>query len=260
MLEWHRWVGRAGEQRDLGRAVTGACNLAFLFLILSGIFLWWPRNWSSRVVRSAVWLRRGLPGKARDSNWHNVIGLWAWVPLVVIVASGVVISYDWAGDLVYKLAGEEPTGRGERGTSGRASEPREASADAPAVPGEPRSLDDLIAVAAADNPGWQSLTVDLATRPRGPVGVSVDRSAGGQPAERLEVEIDRGTGRIVSRKGYASLGPGRRLRSWLRFAHSGEVYGFVGQTVAGLASAGAVVLVWTGLALSWRRFFGQGRA
>ena len=34
----------------------------------------------------------------------------------------------------------------------------------------------------------------------------------------------------------------------------------VGQTIAGLASLGAAVLVYTGLALSWRRFFGKTRS
>jgi hypothetical protein len=40
----------------------------------------------------------------------------------------------------------------------------------------------------------------------------------------------------------------------LRFAHTGEVAGIVGQTVAGLVSAGGAFLVWTGLALAFRRF------
>ena len=36
--------------------------------------------------------------------------------------------------------------------------------------------------------------------------------------------------------------------------HTGEVLGIPGQTIAGLATAGSVVLVWTGLALAWRRW------
>ena len=40
----------------------------------------------------------------------------------------------------------------------------------------------------------------------------------------------------------------------MRFAHTGEVLGIPGQTVAGLVSAGGVVLVWTGIALALRRF------
>ncbi|MGI8673033.1 MAG: hypothetical protein ACR2LU_10550 [Luteitalea sp.] len=52
---------------------------------------------------------------------------------------------------------------------------------------------------------------------------------------------------------------GRRWRMWLRFAHTGEWYGLAGQTVVGLVTAGAVVLVWTGLALPWRRFLAWTR-
>jgi hypothetical protein len=53
---------------------------------------------------------------------------------------------------------------------------------------------------------------------------------------------------------FSSQSPGRRARSWLRFAHTGEVYGLFGQTVAGLVSAGGALLVWTGLSLALRRF------
>ena len=53
---------------------------------------------------------------------------------------------------------------------------------------------------------------------------------------------------------FSDLSAGRQLRSWLRFAHTGEIYGLTGQTIAGLVSAGGVVLVYTGLALALRRF------
>jgi uncharacterized iron-regulated membrane protein len=39
----------------------------------------------------------------------------------------------------------------------------------------------------------------------------------------------------------------------MRFAHTGEVLGLFGQTIAGIATAGSVVLVWTGIALALRR-------
>jgi uncharacterized iron-regulated membrane protein len=44
------------------------------------------------------------------------------------------------------------------------------------------------------------------------------------------------------------------MRSILRFAHTGEVLGIPGQTLAGIVSLGAAFLVWTGLSLSLRRF------
>ncbi len=51
----------------------------------------------------------------------------------------------------------------------------------------------------------------------------------------------------------ASQTRGQKARSWLRFAHTGEQYGIVGQTIAGIASLAACFLAYTGLALAWRR-------
>jgi hypothetical protein len=39
----------------------------------------------------------------------------------------------------------------------------------------------------------------------------------------------------------------------LRYVHTGEYYGVIGQTIAGIASFAGVILVWTGFALSLHR-------
>ncbi|HEY9284352.1 MAG TPA: PepSY-associated TM helix domain-containing protein, partial [Pyrinomonadaceae bacterium] len=57
VTDWHRWLGANGERRAWGRAVTGACNLAFLFIVASGFYLWWPRKWTRAGVRGAAWFR-----------------------------------------------------------------------------------------------------------------------------------------------------------------------------------------------------------
>ena len=82
----------------------------------------------------------------------------------------------------------------------------------------------------------------------------VDRGTGRQPSKQYELAFDRENGDLVERTGYPTYSPARKFRRWLRFAHTGEVYGLLGQTIAGIAASGAVVLVWTGLAMAWRRF------
>jgi uncharacterized iron-regulated membrane protein len=121
VTDWHRWLAAKGESRDRGRAATGASNLAFLFLVLSGIFLWLPRRWNRPQLRLRTWFRRGVSAKARDFNWHHVIGLWSWLPLVLIVATGVVMSYPWANALLFRLAGDTPPRQGGPGGAGRPS-------------------------------------------------------------------------------------------------------------------------------------------
>ena len=96
-------------------------------------------------------------------------------------------------------------------------------------------------------------TTRLATSSSAPVVVTLDEGYGGQPQLRTTLTFDRASGRVAKRETFESLSAGRQLRSWLRFAHTGEIYGLTGQTVAGLATAGGAVLVYTGVALALRR-------
>ena len=47
---------------------------------------------------------------------------------------------------------------------------------------------------------------------------------------------------------------GTQAKRWLRYLHTCEAYGIVGQTIAGLASFAGIIMVWTGFALALRRF------
>ena len=244
VTDWHRLLGREGAGRATGRAITGACNLAFLFLVISGLYLWFPRNWSWPQFKNVLWFRRGLPGKARDFNWHNVIGFWSCVPLFLIVLSGAVISYPWAGNLVYRVVGETPP-----------APPARPASPPPAANAEP-SFDNLNQAwtrAEQFSSGWQSLSLRLPAAADAPLAFTIDHGMGGEPHKRATLTIDRKSGEVVKWEGFSSFTAGRRLRSILRFTHTGEVLGFTGQTIAGIVSFGGAVLVWTGLALAWRR-------
>jgi uncharacterized iron-regulated membrane protein len=242
VTDLHRWIAASGDNRAVGRAVTGAANLGFLFIVISGLYLWFPRTWTKAQFRNVAWFRRGSTSRARDFNWHNVIGVWCFAPLFVIVLSGVVISYTWAGNLVYRLAGEEPP-------------PPRPAAPPNAGPAKisTAGIDSLLQAAVNQVPDWRTISVSLPPTADSPVTFNIDTGTGGQPQHRSQLTLDRVTGDPIKWEPFASYSTGRKARSYLRFAHTGEVLGVVGQTIAGVVSLGATVLVWTGLALAWRR-------
>jgi uncharacterized iron-regulated membrane protein len=253
VMYWHRWFAVSDDNRAIGRAVTGAANLGFLFLVMSGFYLWWPRTWTRKSLRNVTWFRRGLGPKARDFNWHNVIGFWMAVPLLIIVFSGAMISYRWVGNLIYLAVGETPPTRGGRAATAAPA----TDAPEPAVRlVDSISYQSVLDRAAAESPGWRRLTVQLPETGAASLTVRVDRGSGRQPAKWTNLTFERSSGALTARASGQPESRGQRIRFWLRFAHTGEVYGFIGQTIAGIASVGATVLVWTGLALTWRRFFG----
>ncbi|AMY07138.1 putative iron-regulated membrane protein [Luteitalea pratensis] len=278
VMGWHRWIALEDARRATGKAITGASNLIFLFIVLSGFYLWWPRAWTWTQFRQVLWFRRGLPSKARDFNWHHVIGYWSLVPLAVIVWSGAVIGYPWASDLTFRMAGEAPPPRAGQGGPARAGEPsargpgeRSAQGLAPGAarapgerpagsadrqPGESRTylpLTTLLDRAAAQSTEWTILTARLPAPHDGVFQVTVDTGTGAQPQKKGTLQLDRATGETKKWEPFEAQSKGRQWRSWMRFAHTGEYYGLIGQTIACLVTAGSVVLAYTGLALTWRR-------
>lgn len=285
-VEFHRWLAAGGDNRAVGKAITGASNAVFLFLAISGLYLWWPRKWTLRAMRPSLWFRRGLKGKARDWNWHNVIGFWSLPVLIVLTASGMVISYKWASNLVFTMTGNTPPAT--QGPPGSAS----VKVPAPAVETPRKPMDVLIAEAQKTSPTWSSATVRLGggARPggapaqggRGPEAKGAPEAKGERGGKggtdgvdavtvtlreadawplfsSKQVSLNPFSGEVAKLETYADYNSGRKLRTWLRFLHTGEALGLLGQLVAAIASLGGVFLVYTGFALSWRRFFPRRR-
>lgn len=247
---WHRWLGaEGGELRTKLKAVTGAANLGFLLLVVSGLWLWWPRvlRWSA--IKQTLWFRRGLRPKARDFNWHNTIGFWTAIPLFLVVASGVFISYRWPDEWLDRALGSPEEQQLARGVTVPEREP----VDIPSVSLRTVMLAERAAREA--HPAWQRLTLSMPTEREPTVQVAVAEGNTYRPDLRTTLTVSPDNGAVVASAGYASLSTSRKIRSWTRFGHTGEVFGIPGQIIATLASLGGVVLVWTGLALSVRRLW-----
>ncbi|HKY10143.1 MAG TPA: PepSY domain-containing protein, partial [Candidatus Binatia bacterium] len=252
VTDWHRWLGQEGEGRATARAITGACNLAFFWLAVTGVYLWWPRSWHWRGLKSSVLFSFRLRGKARDWNWHNVIGFWSSGVLVVLTLTAAVMSYPWANDLLYTLVGSEPPPRAQGSPAGAAQQRRgegEARDRKPMA-----SFDAFYARAEHHAPGWVMMMMRLPPRGDGPINILIQQPTAPHIFARSQLQLNRSTAEVVKWEPYASAGPGRRARVWVRGLHTGEALGLVGQTVAGLASLGGCFLVWTGVAMAWRRF------
>lgn len=262
LTDWHRWLARAGDGRAIGRAITGACTLAFLALAVSGPYLWWPRTVTWRNVKAVIVFRRGATGRARDFNWHNVIGFWCAPVLIILTASGVVMSYPWATRLLYRVTGSAPPAPVETPAPARGQtrpSPGDRRQDRASTLAFTGNLDLLWAHAEEQVPTWRSITLRLPNRPDTPVSFAISDRRSWNKFARSQLTLAPLTGDVVKWEPYEHTSVGQKMRGWLRFAHTGELGGLPGQLVAALASAGGAVLVWTGMALAVRRLFSWRR-
>ena len=250
---WHRWLGATGPARRTGRGVTGAANVAFLFLLLTGPVLWIPR----RVTRAALaWNllpRRRSRGPARHRNRHAAIGIWSVLPLVGISATAVVLSYPAVGDRVYGVVGAampDRRGPGDRAFAGRVAGPGVGGSVLRGEPGGEGGLAGALAAASARFPEWRSITLEVPGPRDERIRAVVRNGRVGQPRKRNVVVVDRASGAVSSVEGFGDRAPDRRAQEWVRYAHTGEHWGLAGQALAGLVALAPVGMVWTGFSVA----------
>lgn len=243
LRDWHRWIALSGDQRPIGKAITGAANLLFLFLAISGIYIWFPRNLVWKAVRPVLWFRSGLRGKARNFNWHNTIGFWTSLFLIIFTLTATVISYQWASNLLYTLTGNEvPQQSGGGGSNG--GQQQEAFSI-------PEDLDPAWTAAEAKAPLWKSISLRMPIVKDSAV-FTIDEGIYWNIFGRSTFTVDLARG-DQKWEPYGDQNAGRQLRSWFRFTHTGETGGIIGQVIGLIACVGGSFLVWTGFSLAFRR-------
>lgn len=243
MTDLHRYIAMSGDGRWIGKAVTGACNLMFLVLAVTGIYIWFPRKLTWQHVRPSFWFRTGISGKARDFNWHTTIGFWSSLVMIVLTVTAAVISYQWAGNLVYTLTGDEPP------KPAASQNQNQQQAQTPFV--IPDNIDDLCATAEKRVPEWKSISVRLPITKE--AVFTIDEGTSLNIFGRASLTLDAATAETVKWEPYAEKSSAAQIRSWMRFTHSGESFGIIGQIIGFIACIGGAFLVYTGFALTLRR-------
>lgn len=242
----HRRLG-FGMKNALAHNVVGAADLAFLFLLLSGLYLWLPRLWNKANLRGRVFFLASARGRMREWNWHHVFGLWLAIPLVLITMTGAVLAYPWATQLLYTMTGSQmPAQDQHRAAHANEGGPRPQPFIDP-------QLDRWVQMAASAVPDWQLLRVPMLPANEQKITLTADRSQGGRPEKAVAITIDRSSQRIQQVDEFSSNPLGRKLRLWARFVHTGEEFGLVGALVAALSALAALLLCWTGIAMAVRR-------
>lgn len=243
----HRWLAFNGNYSDFGKSATGFANLAFVFLAISGIYLWCTPIFRWVVLKTKLRLSLNPPtGKARDFNWHHVFGFWMFVPILVMSVTGAVISYAWANSLVFALFEEEPQSLQWETTSFIERLP-------PDLPSEFATIEERIEAASSSVGSWNTILFSISEDLAEPTRFEIDAGNGAQLHLYWHTTVGPNGVVLEEIRPFQQNSAGTRARLVIRFLHTGEILGLIGQTLAGLGSLATLILVWSGLALSYRR-------
>lgn len=113
ILRLHRWLAFDGESREIGKQIVAISTISLIVLIISAVVIYWGRIKHSFFKSFTFKFKH--KGRAFLSTMHSAIGMWV-IPFYLLASlTGLMWSYEWFNNSVYKIAGVEKPQRGEQG-------------------------------------------------------------------------------------------------------------------------------------------------
>ena len=116
MFKLHRWL-LDGMKPDggifWGKMIVGVSTLMFVFVLISGIVIWWPRT--KKALKNSLKI---TVGKGRRRFWYDLHvagGMYALVLLLAMALTGLTWSFSWYRTGFYKVFGVEMKQRAGHG-------------------------------------------------------------------------------------------------------------------------------------------------
>lgn len=232
---------------------TAACWA--IMMILTGVYLWWPRG--ARGAAGVLWPRLRAGKRIFWRDLHAVTAIWISALALCLILTGLPWANVWGGYLKEVRAvtgavdGPQDWSTASRvGTAkmlGDHAEHHGMTMDHPRIGAEP--LDRIIA---------QVVPLGLA----GPVLIAppagtdllwtVKSDSGNRPL-RTSLTVDGVSGTVVGRKDFAERHWIDRVVGYGIAAHEGQLFGLANQLISLIAAAGLFLTAITGAVMWWRR-------
>ncbi|MEG3164388.1 PepSY domain-containing protein [Sphingomonas sp. PB2P19] len=235
-----------------------------IVMILTGLFLWWPRGGG---LGGVVYPRLRSGGRRFWRDIHGVTGFWvsffalflllsglpwakswgSYLKTVRTVATGSAVKQDWSTGQADALKDRAATDAGTRAMTNEHAEHGGMTMPHPATSLAP--LDRLVTTLRP-----LDLAAPVLIAPTGGTGQpwTAKSDAANRPL-RTDLTLDGATGAVLTRKDFAERRLIDRIVGYGVAAHEGQLFGIVNQIIGLLTAIGLVLLSVSSVVLWWRR-------
>ena len=227
----------------VGRVVIELATSWAIVLLLTGVYLWWPKKPAGQGVWWPRWT--GKP-YAVLRDWHAVAGFYLVVPLVFILATGLFFTYVWGTGYKW-LQGTDTKTFFE--APKRPLSPEMGTA---AVSVEP-SVGVLNAFVERARQRWPGFDLEVTMPHKKQAYWTIIPQTNRGPKRQGMMALDPATGEVVAERDLSELSWLTQLRMWAYPIHTGGVWGMTSKVLAALSCLTLLGLSGSGLAMWWLR-------
>src|SRR5215213_3899716 len=98
-MAMHRWL--LGSNNGPGKYITGISTLLFLFILITGIILWWPKT--KNILQQRLKIKSTAGWKRLNHDLHIVLGFYSSIFLFVFAFTALAWSFEWFNKGIYKV-------------------------------------------------------------------------------------------------------------------------------------------------------------
>lgn len=254
---------------SLGSALVELAACWTIIMLLSGLYLWWPRGGR---LAGVLYPRLGQQGRLFWRDLHAVVGFWVSLFAVLLILSGLPWATVWGGALKELRQWSASRAVEQDWTTGRASELAQRRAmNMPAdehanMPGMRHDASLSMTMAAVTTPDYSPLErlapVVEALQLPSPVLIAppsaqapnwTTRSDAANRPQRVNLILDPISGTVIKRTGFNQRPLLDRIIGYGVAAHEGQLFGLTNQLLGLLTTLGLMTLSLSALMLWWRR-------
>jgi uncharacterized iron-regulated membrane protein len=236
----HRWL-LAG---DTGKLIVGISTSIFLFILITGIILWWPGN--KKKLRQRLKLKWNAGWKRINHDLHIVIGFYSAIFLFAFAFTGLAWSFQWFNDGIYRITGTE---------NKRPDPPLSAYV----INAHPLSIDTIHEIVKKKISDVHYYTLNLPKDSIASFGITALSSSPVHEKATDQYFFDQYSGSLTGTALYKDRNLGQRVRSTFYPVHVGSIGGITGRIIAFLACAAGVIFPVTGVIMWINRLKKQDR-
>lgn len=246
VMRLHRWLLHR-YPRDgspfWGRIIVGTSTLVFIGIILSGLWIWYPRSRKALKNRLSIRVRKGW--FRFFYSLHISGGAYVSVLLLGMAFTGVIWSFPWCKKAFYTLCGAEASPPSRQAPGKEAEKKEKQETDYTVWDGLLAELRDRYA-----DFNYISLTDGSA---------SVSTANYGNSGQKDLFRFDKRNGQITEVRRYQDQPKSNKLRDWIYSIHIGNWGGPFTRILSALAALLASVSVISGYYFWLRKKFAKKR-
>ena len=219
---------------NIGHWIVGVATLIILVMVITGLVLWWPKN--RKVLRHRLKIKWNARWRRVNYDIHNVGGFYTYLFITILAITGLVWTFDWWTDGIYRLLGNNP---------------KEVFAKPPELVRSGSTPQSAINVAWQDaqqqRPSWQRIYFNLPkSAEKGGISafVEFDGTSGWQESDQYLYQPE--TGNIHFRRQHEDKLLGEKWRNSNYPIHVGSIYGLTTKILACFAALFCASLPITG--------------